>query len=189
MSDGGVLNEQRLQAQVVRFVFIALGKNAYSPQGLLSPILLAARDLFLPSATPLTLRRWYNHFLKHGELPVETKKARQHALRMCRHRLWTDDNTAALKQIVDDNPEYSLDEIQEAMLGLTMKKWSCMQLWTKLTDKKHGLNYSMQVVTRITGQQDEEERQYMSAINTFALHPSMLHFFNEIEKDRNSAQC
>jgi transposase len=108
---------------------------------------------------------------------------------MCRNRLWTDDDTAALKQIVDDNPEYYLDEIQEAMVGLTMKKWSCMQLWTKLTDKKHGLNYSLQVVTRIAGQRDEEERRrYMSAINTFALYPSMLLFLDETAKDRNSAR-
>jgi hypothetical protein len=51
MSDKGILNERRLQAQVVKFVFLALGDNAYSPQRLLDPIIQMAHDLILPRAS------------------------------------------------------------------------------------------------------------------------------------------
>jgi hypothetical protein len=156
MRDGkGLLNERRLQAQVVKFVFLALGENAYSPQRLLDPIIKMARDLILPKASTRTLRRWYNHFLKHGELPAETRKATAHM--RTSQRLWTNDDTIALQTIVHAHPEYYLDEIQVAMLGMTGKKFSCTLLWTRLTNKKNGLNYTLQVVTRIAGQRNEEE--------------------------------
>jgi DDE superfamily endonuclease len=187
LRDGGVLNQRRIQAQVVKFVFLSLGDKTYYPRGLLDPIIEMARDLILTRASTRTLRRWYNHFLKHGELPAETRKASH--IRITCQLLWTNDDTISLQQIVDDHSYYYLDEIHMAMLGMTGKKFSCSLLWSRLTDKKSGLNYSLQVVTRIAGQRDEDEwRQYTMAISTFALHPSMLLFLDETAKYRNSAQ-
>jgi hypothetical protein len=40
LRDGGVLNQRRLQAQVVKFVFLALGDNGLFTKRLLEPILI-----------------------------------------------------------------------------------------------------------------------------------------------------
>ena len=66
------------------------------------------------------LRRWYYHFLNWGEYQYQTKlkvKLFRKKNRTClRAKTVTDEIVQALQEILDENPEYYLDEIAEELV-------------------------------------------------------------------------
>ena len=66
-----------------------------------------------------TLRRWLKHFNEFGKYPFETqrrmKEMRRKFKRLKVTKTVTKKNTATVKQIVDDHPQFYLDEIQSSL--------------------------------------------------------------------------
>ena len=66
-----------------------------------------------------TLRRWYKHFSEFGEYPFETKRRERIIRRQMKRykvtKVVTDNVIAAVKTIVDEHPEFYLDEIQSSL--------------------------------------------------------------------------
>lgn len=59
---------------------------------------------------------------------------------------WTDEHTATLKEIVDDHPEFYLDEIQLTFFLQMQGDWSTSYWWTRLIGD---VGYSLQVVEEL----------------------------------------
>ena len=122
------VNRSSIHREVIGYVFAQLGDDAYSPSGRLDSILNDAQAMYCPSVDTRTLRRWYNHFLWFGEVPAETKKWKSRLSRTFRREgrksEWTNNLTAKLKDIVDENPHMFLDEIIDRLALLTGRKWS-----------------------------------------------------------------
>lgn len=146
-------------------------------------------DQLYPMLSTRHLRRWFYHFLLFGETPEETKKrerGRRRNVPPCDASRWTDNDTNVLKDIVDRNPDYFLDEIQDDFVAATNKYFAYSTLWTKLDTV---CNYSLQVATYKAVQQNEQERlDYEATIERIVAHPSMLIFIDETAKGRNASR-
>ena len=62
-----------------------------------------------------TLRRWWNQYLEWGELPYKVRERVKHLKKKYRHakdnEILNDADILALKELVDENPNYYLDEL------------------------------------------------------------------------------
>lgn len=184
--DRGMHNARRLHNEVVKRLFFALGHEAWAPShGSLAPLL---RELSLERAIPVsTMRRWYNHFLLYGETMPETKLWEQKGFirRETRANQWTAEHSRSLNSLVRDEPWLFLDEIRDKMLAITGRLWSPSFLWQCMNK----LNLSLQVVTYIARQRDEDERrQYKSALETLVLNARQCVFLDETAKDRSASR-
>lgn len=136
----GQYNRKNMQRQCITWILVTLGDDAYEAIGRnvnLKKVLKEAKHYFCPRTMHLdTIRRWFHHFLQHGETPEETAewKRGQRRKKIKRTRLprrtssWTDRDLEKLKQIVDQNLELYLDEIQLAMMALTGRKFKVVYL-------------------------------------------------------------
>ena len=117
-------------------------------------------------------RRWNLKGWRPGEIQQEN--------------LWTADCTAALKNIVDEEPQLFLDEIRLSFLHAKGQLWSTSHLWEVLTVQ---IGWSLQVATVSAGQRDDEQLQpYMAALDAWAIDPRQLLHLDETHKDRNAAR-
>ena len=170
-----------------------LGEHAWAPVwGMLSPIL---RELSGQRNIPTkTLRNWYTHFLLYGETRPETdlweEQGYKNGIKIARkeetnYSKWNQNHTEALSGIVNAEPWLFLDEIRDKLLAATGTLWSPSHIHTKM--KQLGL--SLQVVTYLARQRDEEQRsQYKSALEMLVMHPNQLLFLDETAKGRNDAR-
>ena len=62
-----------------------------------------------------TLRRWWNVFQEWGELPYKVRKRKRKIERDYKHakrnEVLDDGDILALKELIDENPNYYLDEL------------------------------------------------------------------------------
>ena len=137
-----------------------------------------------------TLRRWYKHFTEFGEYPFETKKRER---LICRHlkkykvtKIVTKSIIASVKRIVDDHPEFYLDEIQTS-LCITCHVF--LSLTTIHCILKEKLGYSLQVCHEAARQRNEFERQqYKTALECLVSHPNQVVFVDETHKDQQASR-
>jgi len=137
-----------------------------------------------------TLRRWYDHFIKYGEYPFETR-ARYEKLRKLRHKLKrtstiTEEVVQCVQGIVDEHPEFYLDEIQMAVCTRLRVFISQTTLWRVLTVK---LDYSLQTCYESAIQQNENERAlYQTALDCLVSDANQLVYVDETHKDKQASR-
>ena len=109
-----------------------------------------------------TICRWWNCYMDWGLPPFEVKEVLKRYKRKKRMykrtTIVTDDIVESLRDIVDSNPEYYLDEIAEELLSRTGKYLSVPTIYRTLT---HKLQYSLQVCYESALQRDEAHRIMM----------------------------
>ena len=85
-----------------------------------------------------TLNRWWKHYEVCGEYPFETRRTTKNLKRILKKYKRTDEITEeivqCIKSIVDEHPEYYLDEIQMAVCVHVKVFLSRTTLWHVLTD-------------------------------------------------------
>jgi len=129
-------------------------------------------------------------FLFWGEYPYETRE-RKKKLGKIRFSLkrtvrMNNDLVKTIKEIVDEHPEYYLDEIQMALCSRKKVYISCSTIYRTITEK---LNYSMQICYESAAQKNEAERWlYKSALECLVSDAYQLIFVDETHKDRNSSR-
>jgi len=159
-----------------------------------------------------TIRSWYKHYQKFGEVPAVSRRYRKNNKRKENKKRKRDFNTArdldtevevrlvrrskrepwnpqelhVLKKIICESPELYLDEIQGEFKKWTSIKRPTSSIWRAL--KLH-LNYSLQVVTRVAKERNENERQeYLAGLRLACRNTKMVVFVDETAKDRNASR-
>ena len=137
-----------------------------------------------------TLKRWYKHFCEFGEYPFETKRREKAIRRQMRKykvtNIVTSDIISSVKHIVDEHPEFYLDEIQTS---LCVNSHVYLSLTTVHRILKEKLGYSLQVCHAAARQRDEFQReQYKAALEGLVSHPNQLVFVDETHKDQQASR-
>jgi transposase len=92
-----------------------------------------------------------------------------------------------LQSIVDNNPQFYLDEIQDEFLLRTGEVWSTSMLYRRLRSPE--IDYSLQVATDRASQQEQQQiDDYFADLSALVAKPDMLIFIDESAKDRNSSR-
>ena len=123
-----------------------------------------------------TLRNWHQHYIEWGEPPHETTTKQQRynkkvqALR--RTNVVTDKIVETLRSILDNYPEYYLDEIAEK---LGIRTGFYLPIPTIHCVLKVKLQYSLQVCYKSAKQRDEvERRRYKVALRSLVTDPEQV---------------
>ena len=159
--------------------------------GKLESVLRQAKEQICPTASTRTLRRWWIHFLLYGDVPAAIRKWRRNKYRRRYASLssrggWTPEKTMILQGIVDENPQFYLDEIQDEFQYQTGETHSTSYLWKKLILE---VGYSLQVATdKATQQEREQVQEYLDELGLLLGDTSQLVFVDESAKDRNSSR-
>ena len=180
------IDDVYIQRKVVEYIAAVLGPEQVYKQtyGLLAPILRYCKKDVAPFIRTSTMRKWWKFYLKFGSTKAEWIKRK----RKRKNRTnWTIEQTKLLKTIIDQYPDYYLDEIQEAMYASPDGGWwATTTLWRKLREE---LRYSLQVATDKSFVVNEEEQQeYQKALEERILRPNQLIYIDESQKDRNSSR-
>jgi transposase len=100
-----------------------------------------------------TIRRWIHHYLKFGVTPIETVKWGKKHIKRKRESDWTEEISILLCSILEDHPEFYLDEIQDHL-----EMHGCFFSTTTIYDRMKELGYTLKVVYQKSAQRDEERR-------------------------------
>lgn len=137
-----------------------------------------------------TLHNWYSHYKKYGEYPYETKAARKKLRKLYKKCTYTNIVTHAIVEavgaIIEEHPEFFLDEIQQALAKNKKTLLSLSTIHRILTEK---LGLSLQVCYESAKQRNEVERlRYKRALETLVSDPAQLVFVDETHKDRRASR-
>ena len=77
----GIYNDVYIQNKVIVYVITSLGADMWDAVSQkttvsLEPHLLLARDNVLPNVHVFTIRRWFMHYGKYGEVPALSRRKR-----------------------------------------------------------------------------------------------------------------
>ena len=151
-------------------------------------ILYVSRQYHVPLTT---LKRWYRHYLEWGEYPhvtfLKLKKFRKRYGK-CRRTngVMTEEIIAAVNNIVEESPEYYLDEIMQKLAEDTGVYLNPSSIHRILTEK---LNLSLQVCVEVATQRNELQRYlYKRALDVLVQHPKQVIVLDETHKDRNASR-
>ena len=181
-----------IQKVVVAFVADKMGDRIYGVMDGrrvgLEKVLDEAQLLLAPTVSTATLRKWVRHFLLFGETKAETNDyKRRHHKNRNRGRKWSFDETAILRDLVEEMPWMYLDEIQDELYKQTRKCFSTSLIWYKL---RKDIKFSLKVAFERASQWDEEERRDYIFWRDWHLddNPEMATFLDETHKDRKAAR-
>lgn len=126
-----------------------------------------------------TLRRWIDYFIRFGEVPAKSRRNLRSTIKGVRasgSRHFSQNDRNVLKNIMDSNPQFYLDEFQDELFKRTGKVWHTSTIWRQL----HTLNYSLKVAIHKATQQDEEEvDDYHLRLLEAVSHPRQLIYVDE----------
>lgn len=134
--------------------------------------------------------RWWKYYEAWGEIkPVLDEKMKKLKMKYKWTRGLNESHIAEIKRIVDEHPEFYLDEIAYEFCSATHIYFSISKISRIL---KNNLNYTLQVCYDVARQRDEEQRTVykMALADLMNLHrdPKMLIYIDETHKDKNSSQ-
>lgn len=184
----GPVNDYRVQCAAVAYIIRKVG--LFEDMVLERTLKRCKKKLEIIKVATSTLRQWYCHYQQYGDVPAVEKRQRSRRnrlkknsrKRMPRSDHWPPALIQKLKDIVDEHPEYYLDEISEEFEKRTKITKSDSAIYKML--KRHPINYSLKKVTMIAAQRDEEERRdYAKAIRENVHRPKMACFIDETSKD------
>ena len=90
-----------------------------------------------------------------------------------------------METIIENEPDFYLDEIQDQFIELTNDYFDMSTLWKRLVSD---CGYSLQVTTDRAYQASEEERgKYLSCLEEILLDPNQLIYIDESNKDVKSS--
>jgi hypothetical protein len=95
-----------------------------------------------------------SHYFLYGETPEETVRWRSTHTRRKRKSKWDETDSDYLRQILNEHPEYYLDEIQIHMSYRSGKWFSGKTLYRHMRD----IGFTLKVAYEKSKQRDEEER-------------------------------
>ena len=137
-----------------------------------------------------TICRWWDYFLEHGETQAQKRhrdrlnggKRRKHS----RYKgAWGPYQTDLLEEIINDYPEFYLDEIRERLYQVGGGWWSSSYVWKRLTQ----IGYSLQVASDRAYEIDEDEREeYKQAILEIVLHGKQFIYLDETARGKNASR-
>ena len=190
-------NRVRIQQECIEYICDILGPEVYEAfegSGTRTRLQYALektqRDIY-PLGKPGTIRIWWYHFLKYGETPAMSRRKEERWYKRRYQRLsnrgqWSQQHTNVLQKIVDEHPEFYVDEISLVFCLEMQESWSDSYLWTRLIGD---CEYSLQRAAEKAYQIDEEERtEFCMKLLRHCMHPSELVFVDESQKDRNSSR-
>ena len=136
------------------------------------------------------LRRWYYHFLNWGEYQYQTKlkvKLFRKKNRTClRAKTVTDEIVQALQEILDENPEYYLDEIAEELVKRVGVYLPFSTIYETMTKR---MGFSLQVCYEAAKQQNEMERRlYKEALKCVVKNAGQVLVIDEVHKDKKASR-
>ena len=136
------------------------------------------------------LRRWYYHYLEWGEYQYQTRAKIQHFRRkyrsLYRSRTVTDEIVAALREIINNNPEYYLDEIAVELVKKVGVYLPLSTIYKTITKR---LKYSLQVCYEAAKQRNEmERRRYKAALQVVVKDPRQVLVIDEAHKDKRASR-
>ena len=137
-----------------------------------------------------TLRNWYNHFLAFGEYPFESRARSKRHRRMKRKYTYSSTITSSLvrciKDIVDEHPEFYLDEVQATICTRLSLYISISTIYRILKDK---IGYTLQVCYESAAQRNENERAlYRTALECLVSRADQVVFVDETHKDKHASR-
>jgi transposase len=180
-----------IQRRILGFIFDQLGNRMWEygegsrkRDPALDKIFTKAKQETGAGPSNRTIRRWFNHFLKYGETPEQTRRFRK-KFSVRYSRSFTAEDTEALMCLVDSAPELYLDEIQDVLRIERGKAFRPTSIWREI----HRNGYSLQVATNRASQRDaDERRQYQQVLHAIVESPDQLVFIDETHKSRNEAR-
>lgn len=135
-----------------------------------------------------TLMRWIDYFNKFGEVPATSKRNLRGTIRGIRAsgmRSFTQADRDVLRNIMDNNPQFYLDEFQDELFKRTGKVFHTSTIWRQL----QALNYSLKVAIRKASQQDQAEVDaYHYRLLEALSHPRQLIYIDETAKSANASR-
>ena len=144
-----------------------------------------------PDVSVDTLRRWWNLYIEWGELPYKVKERKKILQKKYKHakknEVLNDADILPLKELVDKNPNYYLDELA-FNFGVKTGKFVHHSTIRRCMIEK--LQYSMKVLNVAAKQQcKDEETRYLQAMEmVLQSNPDWLVTIDETHKDRNAAR-
>ena len=135
--------------------------------------------------------RWYKHYLDWGEYPNETVtklKAFKKKYGSCRRTngVMTDEIVNAVNDIVNESPEFYIDEIMQKLAEDTGVYVPATSVYRILREK---LGVTLQVCVEVASQWNElQHYQYKLALDILVQHPEQVIVLDETHKDRNASR-
>jgi hypothetical protein len=120
----------------------------------------------------LTCRDWHNHYEKYKELEIDTTHFYSTLASsvpctgngFVKSVNWTEEKTSFLVAILNENPEFYLDEIVDAYLKQTKILLHPSTIWRKLLHKLMKQGYRLKIYSERAKQQNEaDQAAYMKA--------------------------
>jgi hypothetical protein len=181
------------QQAVISFILVAMGDMVTEigtgrRPNLRKHAIEAAKEYLSNGANAhKTAERWFLHYLQYGETYEETSKWLKMKLRGGIRRLWTVQDTQALKAIIDGNPGLYLDELVDRLEATTQARWNPATVWNKLRKE---VKYSLQRVAEKALEQDLLERHLYDVALKAAVNerPERLVYIDESQKGRNASR-
>lgn len=154
----------------------------------LASIIAVASDKFGPSRRQI--RRWWDHYKCFKQLPWDTQKewkalARKAGffIRTNKFREW---HVEKMREILDEHPEYFLDEFVRELYIRTGVLYHPSSVWKLLYYK---MNYRLKTYSEIAKQRNlDEVAIYKAALLILVTHPNQVVFADESHKDRNASR-
>jgi hypothetical protein len=150
----------------------------------------SSNELF-PS--PSTCRDWHNHYEKYNELKIDTTHFYTTLASsvpgigngFVKSVNWTEEKTSFLVAILNENPEFYLDEIVDAYFKKTKILLHPSTIWRKLM--KQG--YRLKIYSERAKQQNEADRAaYMKSLHLLVRNPNQVLLIDETHKDKISSR-
>ena len=148
-------------------------------------------DAICPSYSQL--KAWKMHFDQYGETPSETR--RRHKLENLKFRKRKLSQSSkisvelltCLRQLMIEEPQYFLDEFQEALFVQGGEKWllSCSTIWSLMVNT---LGYTLRLYSAKAKERDENLRNECRACLMQWQDPSMFVFMDESNRGRNESR-
>jgi len=191
-----LVDDVDIQRKVITFIADELGdkiwfsaKGSRTKTGKHGIFERAFREI-APTASHSTISRWWEYFLQNGETQADKRKrerdsGKRDTPRRYRGR-WNSRQRLMLQQIVDEHPEFYLDEIQFCLYKMGGGWWSRSYIWKKL---RYELRYSLQMATTRSYDIDVVERdKFMRRVKEIIIHARQLMFLDETAKGKNSGR-
>jgi len=191
-----LVDDVDIQRKVITFIADELGdkiwfsaKGSRTKTGKHGIFERAFREI-APTASHSTISRWWEYFLQNGETQADKRKrerdsGKRDTPRRYRGR-WNSRQRLMLQQIVDEHPEFYLDEIQFRLYKMGGGWWSRSYIWKKL---RYELRYSLQMATTRSYDIDVVERdKFMRRVKEIIIHARQLMFLDETAKGKNSGR-
>ena len=175
---------KRLVYSCVDYIEEELAKEEHS---LGKTIQNCAKKFSTPRAN---IYRWWNFYKDWGEIGIVIRKRMTQLRKKCKlRRTVTQLHIQALRRIVDNHPEYYLDEFAEELAYRTNSTFALSTISRVI---KEEFNLSLQVCHEVARQRNENERKlYKHALCTLLSvfeDLGMLVYIDETHKDRNASR-